>query len=265
MISHPQPIITKLILEKRYLTEKESTIQIAKNLGCSHITVSRYLQKFGISRRNRSEAIHLARKSKFIITDITKDYIDGLLLGDGYLSKAGKYSAHYRHACSIKSEIWIEKIKSDFENFGISSTTTKYVVPFRKIKGKTIPPSKAIMLYTKCYEEFKIFRERWYPNGRKIVPRDISIMPSLLANWYMGDGSYSIKPPNICLATHRFSKEDILWLIQKIYEKLSIKSYIRPVKDANQFFIQITKKADIQKFLEYVKPYKTPCFDYKWR
>lgn len=255
--------LTKYFLEQQYSIEKKSTTQIAKMVGCSHMTVSRYLRKFNISRRERSESIHLSRKNNFIMGDAVRTYIDGLLLGDGSIPKARKYAANYYHGCSIKSEQWLKKIKSDFECFGIDSTIKKYVVPARIIKGKRVASSDAIMLYTKSYEEFKIFRERWYPNGTKIIPKDVSITPFLLANWFMGDGNYNKTPLSLSLATNKFTKEDICFIIHEIYDVLGVAFHI-VTADANQFIMQLTKKIDVQKFLEYIEPCRISCFNYKW-
>jgi DNA-binding MurR/RpiR family transcriptional regulator len=38
-------------LYKRYVSERKDIASIAKEAGCSHMTIIRYLEKFGISKR----------------------------------------------------------------------------------------------------------------------------------------------------------------------------------------------------------------------
>jgi DNA-binding MurR/RpiR family transcriptional regulator len=38
-------------LYKRYIVERKDIITIAKEAGCSHMTIMRYLEKFGITKR----------------------------------------------------------------------------------------------------------------------------------------------------------------------------------------------------------------------
>lgn len=52
--------IDKNSLEKLYIEEKLSTVEISKIYNCSHKTVSKYLDKYGIDRRTMSEAITIS-------------------------------------------------------------------------------------------------------------------------------------------------------------------------------------------------------------
>ena len=267
--SHHQELkntaFTKDYLEKEYLVNEKSTIQIAKENSCNDVTISSHLKKFGISIRDRGKSIHLARKHKFMITEIVKNYIDGLLLGDGSVIQDNDWCAHYAHNCVLRSVVWLEKIKDDFTEFGIKSNIKKIVIPPREINNKHIAATDATYLYTLNYEELKDFRQRWYPEGKKIVPRDITITPLLMANWYMGDGSYTKNTPRVSLATNAFTLEDIEFLSRRVSETLGIKIYIRSVaRRKEQYVLVVSRKDDVHKFLRYTEPYKVSCFDYKW-
>lgn len=48
--------ITSELLKKKYLVEKLSTVEIAKNLGCSISNVFHWMKKFDIKRRTKGEA-----------------------------------------------------------------------------------------------------------------------------------------------------------------------------------------------------------------
>ena len=40
-------------LKKRYVAEKKTTQQMAKEAGCSHMTIQRYLEKYGLIKNQR--------------------------------------------------------------------------------------------------------------------------------------------------------------------------------------------------------------------
>ena len=42
---------SKAWLYKRYVVERKDIVTIAKEAGCSHMTIQRYLEKFGLKRK----------------------------------------------------------------------------------------------------------------------------------------------------------------------------------------------------------------------
>lgn len=40
-------------LHKRYVIQKKTTQQMAKEAGCSHMTIQRYLEKYGMIKNQR--------------------------------------------------------------------------------------------------------------------------------------------------------------------------------------------------------------------
>lgn len=40
-------------LRKRYIVEKKTTSDMAKEAGCSHMTIQRYLEKYGLLKNQR--------------------------------------------------------------------------------------------------------------------------------------------------------------------------------------------------------------------
>ncbi len=53
---------------------------------------------------------------------------------------------------------------------------------------------------TKHYRDFVYFRQRWYPNNKKKIPPTLELNPTVLFNWFIGDGSY-IKGNKVFIAT----------------------------------------------------------------
>jgi len=56
MIVKYNKILTKQFLLKKYIKERKSSFQIAKEINCGRQTVLNYLEKFKIKRRNISES-----------------------------------------------------------------------------------------------------------------------------------------------------------------------------------------------------------------
>jgi hypothetical protein len=40
-------------LYRRYVVQKKTIVEIAKEAGCSHMTIQRYLEKYGLIRKSK--------------------------------------------------------------------------------------------------------------------------------------------------------------------------------------------------------------------
>jgi hypothetical protein len=60
-----QRLINKKLLHSLYIINKESSVSIAKKFNCSHVTIIKYLRKYNISVRNKSESSLGIKKSKW--------------------------------------------------------------------------------------------------------------------------------------------------------------------------------------------------------
>lgn len=198
----------------------------------------------------------------FEITPQVKDYLDGLLLGDGSIVKSGNVSALYILNQKSDHLDWIEKQISFFTENGIRCKT--YIRPSSQFEmnGKIYHRKEQIRLHTSTYRNFLDVRNRWYPLSKKIVPRDINIRnPILLANWYMGDGSV-IRNRNILyisLSTDGFEKDDVDFLSLKLKE-IEMDSVVRLNRNKPTLYI---KYWHASKFLEMIKDHVVPSFQYK--
>lgn len=249
-------------LRQRYILDKKSTIQIGNELGCSHMKVVRYLKHYGVKARNRGEAIHLAQRKEFELTQDCKNYIDGLLMGDGSVSLTSKWSGYYIQGVSMRYRPWTQKIKQDFERFGIESKADTYDIKERCYIGYKMPPIELARVLSKSYVTFCNFRERWYPNGKKVFPKDIQFTAQTLANWYMGDGSRSKRQKQVMFATPSRSQRELDFILSKFKREWGYNPKMAP-KKPNGYDIRLNKK-DAEDFLKRTLPFKVSCFDYKW-
>ena len=134
-----------------------------------------------------------------------------------------------------------------------------------KLNGKEFPRAS---FETYSYIELDEQRKRWYPNGKKIVPKDVRLTPIVLAQWYMGDGNLELKRKasyRITFCTDSFTKEENNFLANILKEKYGYTLIVRRYKKEKGYRIFMSRQDDVKDFLLKTSPYKVSCFDYKWR
>ena len=100
--------------------------------------------------------------------------------------------------------------------------------------------------------------ERFYVNGRKILPDDFQLNEQKTFQWYIGDGSYNKERNLINLATHNFKEEETNKLANELRKKIGIeptvnKVYDKRYPDSEYWVINIRRKDDVDKFFEYIE------------
>lgn len=107
-----------------------------------------------------------------------------------------------------------------------------------------------------------VLRKKWYPKGKKIVPKDIVLTPLTIRQWYIGDGCLYRPPkngrPRITLHTTGFPMLDVKWLIERLI-KLGFKTTYQPHN--NSIYISVYSVKD---FLNYIGPCPVEDYQYKW-
>lgn len=126
------------------------------------------------------------------LTKEQKSIIIGSLLGDGYLRIVPRRKNAFleiNHGISEKEYVdwkW-QKLRN----------LVKSPPKVRKGKGKRI----AYRFFTRQFPEITKFYQRFYRNGKKIIP-EIRLTPLIIAVWFMDDGSKSYR--TYYLNTQRF-------------------------------------------------------------
>lgn len=152
--------------------------------------------------------------------------LEGLMLGDGCLhrqqNKTCKGAAKLQVDRSIKDKDYLFDNYSVFSDF--CSSKPRYYKRHEKYEG--------YVFATKQAQVFNGAHDRWYPNGTKIVPKDLVLTPLIVAIWFCDDGSiYSHKDNRpyrmrLQLATNGFSKIDNEFLVSSLEEILGEKMCI---------------------------------------
>lgn len=233
------------ILKNHYFDELLSASDIAHKYGVTTGAVLIKFRRYDIKRRTLSESQKLKANYIELNNDI-KDFINGLLLGDGSLIYApNKKSCTYSH--SDKNEEYLKWLKVQLETL--------------RIKCSTIKPhtNNSWCLKTLWYRDFVELRHRWYPKGKKKIPK-LKLTPIVLFNWYIGDGSYDSKSDSekivICSEFDNNGKSYINDLMNKTGIKTSIYS--------NAIYI---KKESWNSFFKYILNHKytiPECYKYKF-
>lgn len=142
---------------------------------------------------------------------------DGYILSDGHLEDC---KGNSRLVMCQKHRLFIDYIKSSLQT--IKWGKTKDIEIYDKRTKKTYGQSRSKSLSSVLMSKE---RKRWYPDGKKIVPRDIVLDDLCILFWYLGDGCLCKKKdrPNhrrICFATIGFEDEDIQHLLLLLKERI---------------------------------------------
>jgi len=190
--------------------------------------------------------------------------LDGILLGDASLGTTHK---NYRLSMAQRelNNDLVDSIKQYFIENKIR-TITYYSEQICYIKSKDRQwKSKLYTLLTESNEFFTKLRIRWYPEGKKIVQKDIELTPIVIGYWFMCDGSTTWMPQNdskvaLSLSTDGFTLDDTKFL-QKELLKFNFNFWIQ--KHDKSFRLVLTRSHDVFKFLKLIERYMTNSFKYK--
>ena len=135
-----------------------------------------------------------------LLTKLQRDIVIGTILGDGCIA--------------LRYDDGILKIKQSEQHkeyvFWLYEKLRNLCVSFPKQRKD----NNQWYFDTRSIQEFTNFRHLFYPDGKKIIPKNISnllISPLSLAVWYMDDGTLDYRPKDhfaFYLATHSFSVGD---------------------------------------------------------
>lgn len=239
-------------LYNKYVIERLSMLYIAKLCRVSDVTILYWLRKYGIPTRSRAEVAHLAVANYCNLSQKALEWINGELLGDGNLSSCSPYSAYFQY--SSKYLKYIQYVKNTFKFFGIGGS--RMYKCYSKSKDCYFYSYKSL-----SYAELLPIRKQWYPEGKKIVPKDTRLTPLTCRQWHIGDGCLVEKGrrrPSIKLHTTGFSIPDVNWLIDQLFN-LGLK--VTRHLSSNCIYISTYST---EAFLNYIGKCPVECYQYKF-
>ena len=241
-------------LYTKYIKEKLSIPTIAKLCNVDSLTIFRWLKRYNIPRRSNMEAQRLALSNHCNLSKEAIEWINGEMLGDGHIHKSSLYSANFQY--SSKHKEYVQYISDTLKSFGIGQVGK---IRKRKLYYKDTE-YYAYVYNSRAYPELMTIRKQWYPEGKKIVPKDIELTSLTCRQWYIGDGCLLHKRqerPYIILSTCGFKITDVNWLI----DKLSI--FFNVTRQAYDNVICVSVKS-VKDFLEYIGNCPVKFYQYKW-
>lgn len=192
------------------------------------------------------------QSSKYKLSQVQKEVLDGTMLGDGSISVArGRVNSGLKFTHSFKQKEWALRKLSVFENF----------VPTHR-DSTTKDGYDVVSCQTAITPEMKNERKRWYDGGSKIVPDDLKLSFLTMAVWYMDDGciiNEGSPTPTARFATDGFSHNDVGRLVEKIKE-LGISTYVVKSGLAQRICVSASSA---KAFFEGIEKYVIPEMRYK--
>lgn len=187
------------------------------------------------------------------------EIIDGLMLGDGWIDRKGCL----RLEQASRRKEWIDALEQQLASLGVSSRVIPIPPQTREIDGRSVSGRGGFLLYTPCYVEMQEQRQRWYPRGKKIVPLDLKMTPTVLTHWFCGDGSTN-GAGALVFYTNGFKQEEVAFLVQCL-ARLGIESYVQPHQRRGEFTVFVGRHDEAVKIKNLIQHLVPECCQYKLR
>jgi hypothetical protein len=180
------------------------------------------------------------------LTKVQESILIGSLLGDGTMRKKVNAYLEINHAYSQKS--LVDWIYSKFENLVLTPPKWR-----RGNQGR-----EAYRFFTQSLPILTPFYDKFFINGKKIIPKDLKLNALSMAIWFMDDGSKSRSA--IYLNTQQFTVDEQNRLIFLLKNQFGIESTLN--KDKIYFRIRVRSESS-KKMVKIIEKYILPEFRYK--
>lgn len=185
-------------------------------------------------------------------TSKQKQVLIGGLLGDFYLYQ----NKNHINAGLVGSRAYKDKKYAQYELDVFKNFCNGKVGKTSYLDKRTNKTYHRAWFRTRVSRVFTSYKQKWYPNGTKIVPRDLQLTPLICAIWFCDDGSVIYKNKNnlrLQFATDGFTKSDVKFLAKLLAKELGADFKVYPKE--GHYVIHAYTEATI-KFIHYIKP----CF-----
>jgi LAGLIDADG DNA endonuclease family len=235
--------MTDTELKIKKFIDKDITLlstTISKKLGIS-INVVRYYRR----KNNWQSPVKFTpfKKStnKIHISKIAEDIIIGSLLGDGSMSKTISFPISKKHNSCLVIKHGIKQLQYNLYKKALLEREG-FKMYFKEEKQEDLRMTKGYSetntIRTQNNIVFNEYRKIWYPEDKKIIPKNIIINPLALAIWYMDDGCYT--NGIVYLYTNGFTKEECNFLKNYLLERYNIEINVH----ANNVLYVVKKSHD---------------------
>jgi len=210
---------------------------------------------------------HWHTKRFVVLTPVQEQIMIGSLLGDGSIIQTARNNGRFVKAQTERRREYLEWHFKAMQPISkaISVGYHRKLISRRTATGTVYEKSDteittALTFRTSNATVFNGWRQRWYPDGKKIVPQDFSLTPLSVAIWFCDDGVNQPKQQKAYFCTDCFSTDDCDWLSSKFAE-MGISSSIYMSRGKPNLHILKSSYLD---FMEMIRSYVVwSCFAYK--
>ena len=190
-----------------------------------------------------------------MVFSILVEFIEGELLGDGCIQKASKNSnmALYSHGSKYYEYLcWLDRI---FSSEGL--------IRSGNIREYTHKDNNAIYYSyatISCIELNDLY-DKWYSSEEKEVPDNMKFTPTIVRQWFIGDGSVKEDGSAVRFSIDSFNEKSITILL-KAFKDIGIEATVW--NDRNTIYVKKESSEDLFNYMEKSFYAEAPCYDYKF-
>ena len=236
-------------LHEQYVEKQKTAPEIAKDVGCNVQHVYSVLNKYDIETRPGGG---IPNQLEDGLSQYAKELIEGELLGDGCLQRRneGSESASYTHGTSRRE--YRDWLATELEKIGFYVNTREF-----DNNGHM-----AYCLNTRNYLCLGELYDRWYPKGKKIVPKGYLLSPIALRQWFIGDGAVPTHDnwARIRLHTEGFDPESL----QRLQKSLSWVGVKTTARDSGFLYIPSRYTGRFYDYMAELPNELDGVYGYKW-
>ncbi len=205
------------------------------------------------------ESNHFINRS-IPISPLLVEFIEGELLGDGHIREVGNCKntnmAYYSHSSKYYEYLeWLDYLFSS-EGLYKSGNIQKDITEFENGSKATVYRYSTIA----CIELYKLWK-KWYIDRIKTVPNSLSFTPTMVRQWFIGDGVVK-SDGAIYFCTQCFDEESINILRREFKEKIGIEDIT--LTKRNEMYIKKRFVDSLYSYMEQSYYEDAPCYDYKF-
>ena len=193
------------------------------------------------------------RKSGLKLTDVQRDTLVGLLLGDAHLETQNRgrtYRVKFEYGA--KQALYAEHLYGIFKEWILTPPQAKVDSTHNNVWFQTV-----------SHEAFRFYAHQFTDGGRKCVPKLIHhyMTARSIAYWFMDDGSVkSRESKGVLFNTQGFVKNDVERLIDALRSRFGLEAALRGQKDGIQIYVS---GKSYERFREIVDEFVLPSMRYK--
>lgn len=193
------------------------------------------------------------RKSSLKLSDLQRETLIGLLLGDAHLETQNRGRTYrLKVEYSAKQQEYANHLYELFQEWVRTPPQLKQDESYNNIWFQTV-----------SHGAFRFYAHQFYDTQGKCVPRTIHrfLTPRSIAYWFMDDGSIkSRESKGVIFNTQGFARNDVKRLIAALRTRFSLEANERKQKEGWQIYISGNS---YQRFRELVDSFILPSMLYK--